>query len=474
MSENSIASRILATMREVRKGKNKNENENKKRPLSTPEKQQVSKKVAFGKVRELRAVDLANEVSSGEESTSEKEEYDMEEEDESEEDEENQNTDITETVKQKITLITKCSMTVADAIDAMKETINADEKIAESTKRVLNRQLRKILEATNELQLANAADLAATEERKIWQKRNAEATAKIRQTLKKVESAVEQKKNDRPSYAEKLKVSTAKIPKKVSRISEPVLLVYPPESEPQQTSDQTKEKLKKAINPVQKGLKIDGIRRIGKGGVALQTENKKQLAQLAKVLEKEGLKTKKPSRLRPNIIIYDVPDEIKKEDLNAAIRSQNYPEVDQSFFDERVKPAFGIRRKGRNTTNWVMEVDPYVRAGILELGKLYIDFSSCKVEDYVRITRCYNCQQFGHTTKNCKNTKTCSICAAENHSHRECKIPENKAVCKNCKMFNRPHNHSVRSIECPYYQQLIKKKKERTDYFIDYEMIDNE
>lgn len=441
-------------------GKEKKKEENKKRPLSSPDKQpEPKKRVAFD-LEKTVVYETDNSSEDEEEAGMKSKGYSADSE-ESDENKEDRESDIPTTVQQKLTETAKHTMEVVEAIDAIKETINTDNKIADSTKRVFNRQLKVILEAVNKLQLTNVADIAAREERAILQKFNIEAVAEMKKTAKKMAT---KERTQQPNYAEKLKLSTSKIPSRVPPISTPVILVYPPESEPQQTSDQTKEELKKAVKPIQKGLQIESLKKIGKGGVALRTSNQKDIRKLKKVLENEGLKTREPTKLKPNIIVYNVPNEIKKEDLNPLIRNQNYPEMTQVVFDENVKPAFGIKRKFGNTTSWVLEVSPNARIGMLQLGKLYIDFSACKVEDYLRIPRCYNCQQFGHITKKCENTKVCSICATEGHSHKECKVPESKAVCRNCKRFNRPHNHSVRSVGCPYYQRLIRERKEKTDY----------
>ncbi|CAG9837053.1 unnamed protein product [Diabrotica balteata] len=51
-----------------------------------------------------------------------------------------------------------------------------------------------------------------------------------------------------------------------------------------------------------------------------------------------------------------------------------------------------------------------------------------------RATQCYNCQDFGHSARNCYKSPRCMKCA-ENHQTRNCPLPKgqvNKVRCCNC------------------------------------------
>ena len=61
---------------------------------------------------------------------------------------------------------------------------------------------------------------------------------------------------------------------------------------------------------------------------------------------------------------------------------------------------------------------------------------------------CYNCHQFGHTQKECKNTTRCSWCAQEGHN--SCNLGEPK--CSNC-----GGNHPATHKKCPEF----RKQQER-------------
>ena len=152
-------------------------------------------------------------------------------------------------------------------------------------------------------------------------------------------------------------------------------------------------------------------------------------------------------------------------ELAAAIGNQNnFPENKLKEIKNEITPLFAIRRKSTEVSSWVLEVTPEARITLLSKERLHIAYKTCKVEDYLRISRCYNCQKFGHASKDCKNTRVCSICAQDGHGHDNCKIKEDKAICRNCRNYSNPANHSVRSVTCPYYQSLIRNLKNRIDY----------
>ena len=56
--------------------------------------------------------------------------------------------------------------------------------------------------------------------------------------------------------------------------------------------------------------------------------------------------------------------------------------------------------------NCVIEIFLRGRRYLLGCGRVYLGWTSCKVKDFVRVTRCYVCRRYGHTSKFCKSQKT--------------------------------------------------------------------
>lgn len=55
----------------------------------------------------------------------------------------------------------------------------------------------------------------------------------------------------------------------------------------------------------------------------------------------------------------------------------------------------------------------------MKTGKIYIHWKSLNIKDYIRVTRCYNCQKYGHVSKFCKSEKQRGFCASTTHETKK-------------------------------------------------------
>jgi hypothetical protein len=79
------------------------------------------------------------------------------------------------------------------------------------------------------------------------------------------------------------------------------------------------------------------------------------------------------------------------------------------------------------------------------------------VTELVQLDRCFNCQQFGHRSIQCKEERKnrpnrCYRCAQEGHIARDCKAEE-----PSCYVCNAPH--PANSMACPQYRACVTKEK---------------
>lgn len=95
-------------------------------------------------------------------------------------------------------------------------------------------------------------------------------------------------------------------------------------------------------------------------------------------------------------------------------------------------------------------------------AKLKFGFLSLNVRPfYPNPLRCFGCQIFGHSSKNCKEPALCGRCSHPKHESEQCLHPEQ---CFNCR-----ENHPSWSRSCPKFiqeQDIVKiKVDERVSYF---------
>ena len=70
-----------------------------------------------------------------------------------------------------------------------------------------------------------------------------------------------------------------------------------------------------------------------------------------------------------------------------------------------------------------------------------------------RITQCYNCQTWGHSSSNCGLPSRCVKCSGS-HEKGACSIPQGGAICCNC-----GGSHSANHRGCKFYRDHIDKIK---------------
>ncbi|XP_070395322.1 uncharacterized protein [Dermacentor albipictus] len=90
--------------------------------------------------------------------------------------------------------------------------------------------------------------------------------------------------------------------------------------------------------------------------------------------------------------------------------------------------------------------------------QVHLGFMSHPVEEYHGpALRCYNCQRFGHLSKNCSSPRRCKICS-EDHDHSEC-----KSVCQP-KCANCGGNHTASFSGCPQGRAASRLRRHELKY----------
>lgn len=228
------------------------------------------------------------------------------------------------------------------------------------------------------------------------------------------------------------------------------------------SASEIKKAFKEAIKPSDFDLRVNHLITLNSLAIKIiaKTVNLEKLCKCSN-LNELGLKIKDKERLKPRLLIRDFPSDIAFSDIVKVIaKATGY---NDNLEEIRVLTEF--TKKNGNSRNIVIEVSPQVRIKLINYGRLYLNYESCRIEDYVRVLQCYKCLKFNHLAKNCTATvTTCGHCSGE-HNSRDC-TQKNKIKCANCDRQGiiASQHSALDSQKCPI---LIKRKNDivrSTDY----------
>lgn len=324
--------------------------------------------------------------------------------------------------------------------------MNSDQKLR------VNNLCRKVANGTSQMavmyQSLKQKTIQAHDKIENLQAQQSHANA-IDQLKKTVETKMQSA--ELTSYAHIVKKGANNLvrPENLSAIA-----IYP--SDKTKTSDETKALVQTIISPEAFKLQVRGIKKVRNGGVLISTENKGDIDKLrgSHKLASSGLTIEEPSKRRPRIIIIGVPQSLSEKEVLDCIYEQNLsdkvPNYTRESFAETAKISHKSGKKNPSFTNYIIEVPPTIRRVLVNQGRIFINWTSCHVRDFTIVTRCYNCQLFGHAAKFCReSTPACNHCGESGHTHKECTKKSTPPVCATCKRFKRKCDHQTGDESCP-------------------------
>jgi hypothetical protein len=299
--------------------------------------------------------------------------------------------------------------------------------------------------------------------------------ANIEESVLKLTSEVAKGHGSKLSFAEAVQLPSRKTTinssekqemtlKKISA-KEQVVIVRPKVMKG--SENETREIVKKSVKQVIKNEKSARVKKtvnVRGGGVLLvldPEENKSAIKN--KISNNENLMVSEPVNKKPKVIIYNVSKELSPVDIREEVYNRNLK--DQKLDETNFKPLFKIGSRGRDNVHWVVECSPMIRKELINKNRIYIEWSACRIKDYIAVTRCYKCQNFHHLSKWCKaENSTCAHCATEGHDIKECPNRSKKPVCYHCKKMKKDDGHRVGDPTCPSYIRALQKIIDKTDY----------
>lgn len=343
---------------------------------------------------------------------------------------------------------------IADKMRDIKRTIKNQakyQKISDRAQAAIKTALKEIKGEIKRMQISYEAEILARQS-------CADVLASSFPSLPNQSSTV--------SYAHKLKTANNLPPLKPTPLQQAVQL-YPTDHTPTVvTSEDVRKAVKSALNPRTDGVQVKRVRSLANNGLLIETTSAKALQTVIQRSEAVGLRASVTAPNNPRLLLHGVDPDISKADLLTCIFSQNLANsTTEDEFRKGVNPINATKRPDRHTVSWLLEVSPEMRRLLIDLDRVYVDFSACTVRDYAQATRCYRCHWYGHPAKYCREKDpVCGHCTKVGHEYKDCPTKSTAPKCPNCFRLNKDACHDVRDAQCPVYRRAVEAAVKRTNY----------
>lgn len=232
-------------------------------------------------------------------------------------------------------------------------------------------------------------------------------------------------------------------------------------------AEEVKKIVKNVIQPREAGINVRRVRKTARG-LMVEMENEEQVRKLEenRDLIGKGLVIERMKKRNPRIMIYDIENEDKEEEVIQNIYDQNLRQTDITY--EEMNNDFRCVHKYKsrsdpNKSHWVVECTAKIRNEVRKKERIYVGWQCCRIKDYNPVVRCYQCQAFGHVAKFCRNKVVCPHCACE-HDRQRCPNKERPGICVNCKFSGKTFDHVTGDRGCPEVERATRLALERIDY----------
>ena len=271
-------------------------------------------------------------------------------------------------------------------------------------------------------------------------------------------------------YAAALKLPRQREPVQIQNPSGPMMALYPAEEGgPIKTAEDTKAELKKAVDPAKIWVQVSRVRKVGNAGVIVQTTTDEAARRLRAAIP-ASLRVAEPKLRQPLVCMNRLDGDPSFEEVLEALHDQNFRD-DPDWPVERIRrEAKGAFKKNRSrgsakATALIYACSAALRESLMRKGRLYIGWQSVEVTDYVDVTCCSKCQQYGHPERFCKTGETtCQRCGATGHRGDDC--TSTTTACATCKRLGKQgaESHRTASRDCPARQHAEQRSVAMTKY----------
>ena len=219
----------------------------------------------------------------------------------------------------------------------------------------------------------------------------------------------------------------------------------------EKTYADTVKAMKAAISPDKIGISVEKTTKTKDGNIRMVVRERKP-----------GARTTFVEQVTKNIQSAEVKIQSKEtrviiRDLDETITGEEIKEALTKLLDQNVDLKIGAVTKNQyGTYSAVVNLPPKAAANILKLKRIRVGWLRCRVTEKLTPIRCFKCQAFGHSAKECRENasiRRCHKCGSHEHIAREC---QNNPNCYVCKL----EGHRADSMACPEFRQKVQIMKE--------------
>lgn len=244
------------------------------------------------------------------------------------------------------------------------------------------------------------------------------------------------------------------------------LLLYPTKPNEQNGFAQVSSILKSSIDPEDLGLREPVLKPI-RGGAVITSSCKEGIEKLEQIVTtnstlKQHLRAKRPYSRNPQLKIRGV---VTADPAIIRRKLITHNKLQGTEDDIQIIHLFS-GNNGLSTV--IVEVTPGIFSQLQEKERVFLDWTSCPIEENLHVPFCKRCSSYGHTAARCQSEVRCCNCG-QKHPLSECQAGVYKCPCctevsqrdKSKKVDTR---HSALSEKCPTYQLQVERLKRKIRY----------
>ncbi|KAJ3663265.1 hypothetical protein Zmor_007568 [Zophobas morio] len=304
---------------------------------------------------------------------------------------------------------------------------------------------------------------------------NAFLAQKLDEMINNLKDTFTELKTDLVQSAERQIKDASHDPKPVTPFSvilksktKPAIIVEPKNRE--QNFVQTKTDVTSRIDPVDAKIQIQRVKSIKNGGMLIgcsSSDQNSRFKQLAQEKLSESYVIREVKGVSPRVKVVGFTELYQEDELNDL--ADRIMVVNNTIFNPESTCRilrFWPTKKKPSVYQALLQVDKISYDRLMAAGGLFADYDYCNAFEGLEVNRCFNCNNFGHSSRVCKEKISCPKCSCE---HRIADCQSDSFKCINCTRLVSKENkqidtqHAVWDHNCTVYQAALSKLK--TDIF---------